>query len=81
MCIRDSQIWIHLQAFDEDNKLVYESGAYDFQTGVLDRSDTKVYEVKQGITPELAAILPQNAGESFHFVLNNTTLKDNRIPP
>ena len=75
------QMWIHLQAFDENNNLVYESGAYDFQTGVLDRSDAKVYEVKQGITPELAAILPQDAGESFHFVLNNTTIKDNRIPP
>jgi hypothetical protein len=75
------QMWIHLQAFDEDNNLVYESGAYDFQNGVLDRSDAKVYEVKQGITPELAETLPQDAGESFHFVLNNTTIKDNRIPP
>ena len=33
------------------------------------------------ITPELAAVLGKEAGESFHFVLNNTTVKDNRIPP
>jgi hypothetical protein len=41
----------------------------------------KVYEVKQGITPELAQVLGKEAGESFHFVLNNTVVKDNRIPP
>jgi hypothetical protein len=45
--------------------------------------DVKVYETKQGITPALAAALgrPELAGESFHFVLNNTVVKDNRIPP
>jgi hypothetical protein len=48
---------------------------------VLYRSDAKVYEIKQDITPELSAILKQDAGESFHFVINNTILKDNRIPP
>ena len=36
---------------------------------------------KQGMTPELAAFLGQPAGKSFHFVLNNTVVKDNRIPP
>jgi Xaa-Pro aminopeptidase len=40
-----------------------------------------VYEIKQGLTPELAAALGKDPGESFHFVLNNTTVKDNRIPP
>ncbi len=75
------QMWLHLQAFDRNSNLIYQSGAYDFQTGMLDRTGAKVYEVKQGITPELAAILAQEAGESFHFVLNNTTKKDNRIPP
>jgi hypothetical protein len=45
--------------------------------------DIKIYETKQGITPALAAALgrPELAGESFHFVLNNTVVKDNRIPP
>ncbi len=41
----------------------------------------KVYEVKQGLTPELAAAIGASAGETFHFVLNNTVVKDNRIPP
>jgi hypothetical protein len=37
--------------------------------------------VLQGITPELANLLGVEAGHSFHFLLNNTVLKDNRIPP
>jgi mono/diheme cytochrome c family protein len=76
------QMWINLQAFDSSNQLVYESGAYNSLTGQLDRDvDVKVYEAKQGITPELASVLGLNPGESFHFVLNNTVIKDNRIPP
>jgi hypothetical protein len=76
------QMWLNVKAFDADNQLIYESGAYDLDSGQLTReADIKVYEVKQGLTPELAARLPQSAGESFHFVLNNTVVKDNRIPP
>lgn len=75
-------MWINLKAFNAAGELIYESGAYDPVTGQLDRdADIKVYEVKQGITPELAAFLKQAPGESFHFMLNNTILKDNRIPP
>jgi len=62
--------------------LIYESAAYNPLTGELTRdAESKVYEVLQGITPELAAVLGKPAGESFHFVLNNTVVKDNRIPP
>jgi uncharacterized repeat protein (TIGR01451 family) len=76
------QMWVNFQAFNADDQLIYESGAYDPLSGQLTRdADVKVYEVKQGITPELAALLPQSAGESFHFVLNNRVIKDNRIPP
>jgi uncharacterized repeat protein (TIGR01451 family) len=76
------QMWLNLQAFDANDQLIYKSGAYDPLSGQLTRdAAAKIYEVKQGITPELAALLPQFAGESFHFVLNNTVIKDNRIPP
>jgi len=76
------RMWLNLRAFDADSTLVYESGAYDPATGQLQQSpDTKVYEIKQGITPELAAALGKPSGASFHFVLNNTVNKDNRIPP
>ena len=76
------QMWVNLQAFDSSNQMIYESGAYNSVTGQLNRdADVKVYEAKQGITPELATVLGLNPGESFHFVLNNAVIKDNRIPP
>ncbi len=76
------RMWIALQAFDAAGSPVYASGVYDPATGVLAADPAlKVYEIKQGLTPELAAALGKEAGESFHFVLNNTTVKDNRIPP
>ncbi len=76
------QMWINLQAYDQTGLLVYESGGYDYQTGQLLRDmDIKVYEAKQGLTQELAALLGKSSGESFHFVLNNIVIKDNRIPP
>jgi hypothetical protein len=76
------RMWINLRAYDTDGVLVYESGTYEGATAILTQDqDIKVYEVKQGITPELAGLLQQAPGESFHFVLNNTVIKDNRIPP
>ena len=76
------RMWLNLKAYDSEDNLIYESGAYDPATGLLDISNQpKIYEAKQGITPELAALLDKPAGESFHFVLNNTVIKDNRIPP
>jgi hypothetical protein len=76
------QMWLHLQAYDVDGQMVYESGAYDDTIGQLTRdADIKVYEAKQGMTADLAALLGKDPGESFHFVLNNMVVKDNRIPP
>ncbi len=76
------QLWLNVQAFAANGDLVYASGHYDFATGELNRdADIKVYEVLQGISPELAQVLQFPSGASFHFVLNNTVIKDNRIPP
>jgi len=76
-------MWLNLKAFDSNNNLIYESGAYNSTTGQLNLADStlKVYEAKLGLTQQLANNLGLPAGESFHFVLNNTILKDNRIPP
>jgi len=76
------QMWLHLRAFDRSGNVIYESGAYDAAEERLIRdADIKVYEAKQGLTSEWAAVLNLPPGESFHFVLNNTVIKDNRIPP
>jgi uncharacterized repeat protein (TIGR01451 family) len=76
------RLWLNLKAYNAPGSLIYESGAYDPTNGTLSQDDgIKVYETKQGLTPELAAVVGWPAGESFHFVLNNTVIKDNRIPP
>jgi uncharacterized repeat protein (TIGR01451 family) len=74
------RMWLNLRAYDSNGTLVREFGAYNPSTGEV-ANDTKIYEVLQGITPEFAALLGVDAGHSFHFLLNNTVLKDNRIPP
>lgn len=76
------RMWLHVQGYDAQGNLVYESGAYDGATAVLTQDpDLKMYEVKQGLTPALAAQVGLNAGPSFHFALNNVIVSDNRIPP
>ncbi len=40
-----------------------------------------MYEVKLGISPGLGSAIGLPSGSSFHFTLNDTVVKDNRIPP
>lgn len=76
------RMWLNLRAYDDVGNLLYESGAYDNATGILTLDPAiRVYEVKQGLTPELAAVVGKAPGATFHFTLNNMTVKDNRIPP
>jgi hypothetical protein len=75
------RMWVNLRAYDADGKLIYESGAYNLVTGVLNEGGTKIYEAKQGLTPQWAAQVGLTAAPTFHFALNNMTYKDNRIPP
>lgn len=76
------RIWLNVKAYDDAMVLVYESGAYNPDTGVLNHDpDVKIYQIKPGISNRLAAIVGGTAGPSFHFVLNDTIYSDNRIPP
>jgi hypothetical protein len=76
------RIWLNVKAYDVSANLIYESGAYDFDTAVLTHdTDIKVYEIEPGISNSLAPVVNLPAGKSFHFVLNDTIYKDNRIPP
>jgi hypothetical protein len=75
-------MWLQVTAYDAGMEKVYESGAYDAATGVLDEDPhLRVYEAKMGISSRLAASIGLPAGPSFHFVLNDSIYKDNRIPP
>lgn len=86
--VEGRRMWLQIEAYDADRNLIYTSGAYDAATGELTAdADIQVYESLQGVTPAWANTLsttyglPINAGESFHFVLNNVVIKDNRLPP
>ncbi|MCA9292027.1 MAG: hypothetical protein KDA25_12925 [Phycisphaerales bacterium] len=73
--------WINVKFYDDDETLLVEHGAYDFETAELNGDDTKVYECELGVSEEQAKVLGVPAGHTYHFVLANETLKDNRIPP
>lgn len=75
------RMWINVKFFDGSNTLIAERGHYDSATAVLTTNDTKVYDAKFGLDAAQAAATGLPAGESFHFVLNNQVLFDNRIPP
>jgi len=78
------RIWLNVRCYDAGDQLIGEFGAYDYNSATLTKTDTKVYEIKLGMSPEIetASGLANLAdGSSFHFVLNNRVIKDNRIPP
>lgn len=80
------RMWINIAAYDIDDILIFESGAYNEATALLDMVDAKIYEAKLGMSEAVATAASDGtktytAGESFHFVLNNMVIKDNRIPP
>jgi hypothetical protein len=76
------RIWLHVVARDESDQVVFESGAYDPATGVLTHDPhARIYETHLGISPGLGAAIGVAHGSSFHFALNDSIYKDNRIPP
>lgn len=75
------RMWLHVEFFNPSGDVVAERGAYDEDSALLSTDDTVVYEAKLGMSADVAAAAGLPAGESFHFVLNNLYVKDNRIPP
>lgn len=75
------RVWLNVQFRNCLGDLVAEYGAYDSSTAVLTTTNTKVYEIESGFDSSVGAAVGLPAGHSFFFVLNNVTLKDNRIPP
>ncbi len=76
------RIWLNVKFYDQAMNLLAESGAYDMETGVLSHDEqAKIYEVEPAIDETVSGITGLPQGKSFHFVLNSTVAKDNRIPP
>ena len=76
------RMWINLIATDIHHDTVFQSGAYDGSTAtLLQDQQLKIYEMIMGLTRDTAANYGLSPGPSFHFFLNDTIFKDNRIPP
>lgn len=75
------RMWLHVEFLDAAGQLIEDRGHYDADTATLTTDDTIVYEAHQGLDDYMAEQTGLPAGESFHFVLNNTVYKDNRVPP
>ncbi len=76
------RMWLNIKFYDESLILIAESGAYNSATGELSHdAQVKIYEIEPGISDSLATTLGITPGKSFHFVLNDMVVKDNRIPP
>jgi len=74
--------WINVQFLDCNDEIINELGAYDFDTGTLNREGTKVYEMVLGIDgADYSQSIGRPEGPTQHFILANKILKDNRIPP
>jgi len=75
------RMWINVAYNNEFGNVFSERGVYDPSTGDFDGTGTKVYEGLAGIDATASAATGEPVGESFHFVLNNEWVFDNRIPP
>ncbi|HUN64459.1 MAG TPA: T9SS type A sorting domain-containing protein [Bacteroidota bacterium] len=76
------RMWINLIATDIHHDTVFETGMYDPSTGIFQRDSlAKVYEAVPGLSADTAAAYGLSPGASFHFFVDDTLLKDNRIPP
>jgi hypothetical protein len=83
--VEGRRMWLQVEGYDITGTVVYTSGAYNVATGELsgyhNDPNLKVYESLHGLSADVAAQLGLQPGHSFHFMLNNEIIFDNRIPP
>ncbi len=90
--IEGRRMWVNLRFLDADGTLVGEVGRFgeakDTLAGeavtaptLLDPDGTRIYECLPGMSEAQAKKHSKKPGKSFHFVLNDVIVKDNRIPP
>jgi hypothetical protein len=86
------RMWINVIFLDASERPLREIGKYGEKDEVifgepvkaptlLDPEKTRVYEILFAISEEQAKKYGVEPGKSFHSVLNDTVIKDNRIPP
>jgi hypothetical protein len=86
------RMWINAVFLDSHGQVLKEIGEYATKEDtifskpikaptLLDPDQTQVYEILFGISEAQGKKYGKKAGKSFHSVLNDTIIKDNRIPP
>jgi hypothetical protein len=75
------RMWLNVQFLDENGAAIEEIGSYNWLTATLDEASTQVWQCKLGVSQSVADATGVDAGPSFHLVLCNEVLIDNRIPP
>ncbi|MFC1794885.1 hypothetical protein ACFL3Q_15020 [Planctomycetota bacterium] len=86
------RMWVNAVFLDSSGKVLKEIGKYAEKDDVvfgesvkaptlIDPEQTRVYEILFAISETQAKKYNVKPGKSFHSVLNDTILKDNRIPP
>ncbi len=75
------RMWINVVYKENTGLVIDERGNYNFGTGDLDAASTSVYEAVLGMDEGMAAATNLPPGPSYHFILNNTVIRDSRIPP
>ena len=80
------RMWLQLTARDALGDVIFESGAYDVESGDLtEDAQAKIYHVEPGIWDRNGTgecdVVDGEGSPIFHFVLNNCIAIDNRIPP
>lgn len=79
------RMWIHVEARDNNDAVIFESAAYNGATGELTiDGQAKLYEVVHGEWDSDSSTCVTHDGSNrrqFHFVLSDCIALDNRIPP
>jgi hypothetical protein len=75
------RMWVNVQFKDDFGNVFNQIGGYDTSTATLDTNGATIYEANYGLDQSMSSTTGLPEGKSFHFVLNNTVVKDNRIPP
>ena len=86
------RMWVNAVFLDASGRVLKEIGKYGEKDDVifgesikaptlLNPEETRIYEILFAISQEQAKKHAARPGKSFHSVLNDTIIKDNRIPP
>ncbi|MCP4759618.1 MAG: hypothetical protein GY894_03575 [Planctomycetes bacterium] len=75
------RMWLNIEFHDVSGAIIEELGDYNWIDASLDEASTHVWEARLGVSQTIADATGVDTGESYHLVLCDHVVKDNRIPP